>query len=253
LNRTGLSGGGWRSAQAEGAHGGGPVRVLVLGSSSEEDYVRDMLLHGLRSWPSLAVTDARRPPHLYLEHGADRAQLYGHGFSYAEWLPPPSPLWRAGGSGGAGKGEDRSDAQGGETGEDEEEACALGSGRFRRPWQRGEKLRAAVARRAFDLVVYGSVHRGLPFLAEVTAAYAKVRLHGVRASLAARTHCRQQLHGHLPFFSHPCVLPQEEIAFVDGEDAHGWAGGWCASVAALAHRGHYFMREMPDGCPSPSL
>ena len=36
-----------------------------------------------------------------------------------------------------------------------------------------------------------------------------------------------------------------EIAFVDGEDEHGWSN----FSAALPEMGHYFMRELPDGCP----
>lgn len=148
--------------------------------------MRDMLLHGLRSWPSLQVTDARRPNHMYFGGSSmrggmssssssnDRSKLYGHGFSYAEWLPPPMPTWRLkeDGSGGDATNQVR---------EDEELRSSDMPSSFPRsknqlPWQRMEPLRAAISRRAFDLVVYGSVHRGLPFLTEVTAAYTKVKI-----------------------------------------------------------------------------
>jgi hypothetical protein len=36
------------------------------------------------------------------------------------------------------------------------------------------------------------------------------------------------------------------VAFVDGEDEHGW----CSAAARFMGKGHYFMREIPDGCPS---
>jgi len=170
--------------------------------------VRDMLLHGLRSWPSLQVTDARRPNHMYLggvggttsgspaaesssstrsdngdssssnsQHGlVDRSKLYGHGFSYAEWLPPTVPTWQLN-----EEGRDEHKINGAREVEDLGDTSTSSSTSFHRsakqqplPWQRREPLRAAIARRAFDLVIYGSVHRGLPFLTDVTAAYTKV-------------------------------------------------------------------------------
>ena len=77
-------------------------------------------------------------------------------------------------------------------------------------------LRERIARHDFDLVVFGSVHRGLPFWAEVQASYAR-----------------------------------RDIAFLDGEDDH--LGGWGAPSARLFDKGHYFMREIPDGCPPVSV
>lgn len=168
--------------------------------------MRDMLLHGLRSWPSLQVTDARRPNHMYLGGGGgttsgspaaegsdtgdngdsgnsrdglvDRSKWYGHGFSYAEWLPPPLPTWQLNEGGSDEKEGSKNDGRREE--EDLGDTPASSSPNFSAklqplPWQRREPLRAAIARRAFDLVVYGSVHRGLPFLAQVTAAYTKVK------------------------------------------------------------------------------
>ena len=62
-----------------------------------------------------------------------------------------------------------------------------------------------------DVVVFGSVHRGMPLYGEVLAAY-----------------------------------PPERIIFLDGEDEHGWLD----QVDRFASRGTYFMRELPDGCPA---
>jgi hypothetical protein len=38
---------------------------------------------------------------------------------------------------------------------------------------------------------------------------------------------------------------KDKIVFVDGEDEHGWG----LNSGELMMKGHYFMREMPDGCP----
>ena len=62
----------------------------------------------------------------------------------------------------------------------------------------------------FDVVVYASVHRGLPYFDVVREHYG-----------------------------------YDEIAFVDGEDEHGWSN-FSVGLPAV---GHYFMRELPDGCP----
>ena len=54
------------------------------------------------------------------------------------------------------------------------------------------------------------------------------------------------MHRGLPFLD--AVLEHyraDEIAFVDGEDEHGWSN----FSAALPAVGTYFMRELPDGCP----
>ena len=72
------------------------------------------------------------------------------------------------------------------------------------------RLEARLAAKEFDVVVYGSVHRGMPYLETVLATYAP-----------------------------------SAVVFVDGEDFHGW----CGKVVRLASKGTYFMRELPDGCP----
>lgn len=154
--------------------------VLYLSGHGAVDYVRDLALHGFDDL--LGADNVRafvRPEHMY-EVPPDtepkewsNKDLYGLGFTYARWM--------RGGEGAAEQG------------------------------TVGGQILGEIAERRYDVVVFGAVHRGMPFLDEVTRAYAK-----------------------------------EQIIFLDGEDAHGW----CASARALVNRGHYFMREMPEGCPS---
>mmetsp|Transcript_17263 Transcript_17263/g.39784 ORF Transcript_17263/g.39784 Transcript_17263/m.39784 type:complete len:650 (+) Transcript_17263:88-2037(+) len=163
---------------------GGPERpssVLVLSANGGEDYVRDMLVHGIRSL-GLRVVDTLRPRHIYESNVTRREELglYGNGFTYSGWLPLE------------------------DSGSPPEVGHEVG------PEAEAVSLLEAIRTRAFDLVVFGSVHRGLPFLRTVTTAYKK-----------------------------------EEIIFIDGEDEHGWG----ASTADLMAKGHFFMREIPGGCP----
>ena len=72
-------------------------------------------------------------------------------------------------------------------------------------------IRRRVEEKEFDLVVFGSVHRGMPFFEDVMKHYGK-----------------------------------EDIVFVDGEDIHRW----CTKSKELVGKGWYFMREIPEGCPS---
>lgn len=153
--------------------------ALLISAHPDPDYLRDMLLIGLRRRLGSGLVDFVRPPHLYApEPGQDPAPhnyskgatLYGYGFSYAYRLRDDA----------AGTPVDRAD------------------------------LDARIRRREFDFVVYASVHRGMPFWSAVLKAY-----------------------------------PPSDIVFVDGEDAHGWSP-WSVH---LRNRGHYFMRELPDGCP----
>ena len=213
----------WNSSSSGGGGGGGGargggLRVLVLGASREEDYVRDLFVHGLRSLlrskeggPLVEVVDAVRPPHMYLpatipttnSEGSDggganeeategkEAPLYGNGFSYSRWIPD----------------DDYNDYDV----DDGYDNIDDGYG------AEEESLRERILRRGFDLVVYGSVHRGVPFWPEVQAA----------------------------------GYGRANVAFLDGEDEH--FGGWGAPAARVLDKGHYFMREIPDGCPPLSL
>ena len=154
--------------------------VLVLSAHPAPDFLRETLVHGLRSKLGPAAVDFVKAPHLYAPlPGTDPAprdqtlnhDWYGHGFTYARRLRDDPRV-------------DRSN------------------------------IAARIADREFDLIVYASVHRGLPFFDAVTTAYGP-----------------------------------DSIAFVDGEDEHGWSN----FSAGLPSRGHYFMREMPDGCPPTAI
>jgi len=148
-------------------------RILFLGGNEGTDYVRDMLLHGMKEVVRErggVVVDFVRPPHMYWSDDTGPKEwsnegLYGLGFTYARWLTAVDD------------DVDRADIDG--------------------------RIRA----REFDLVVFGSVHRGMPFLDVVGESYGR-----------------------------------DEIVFVDGEDEHGWE---CEMVKAFKDKGFYFMREIP--------
>lgn len=156
----------------------GAKHVLLLSSHPDPDYMRDMLLHGLRKRLGAGLVDFIRPHHMYAPaSGTDRrphnfsrnAGLYGHGFTYAHRLRDD-----------ADHVVDRS------------------------------RIEQRIRNHEFDVVVYASVHRGMPFWPAVLASYSAANL-----------------------------------IFVDGEDEHGWSP-WSTR---LRSRGFYFMREIPDGCP----
>ncbi|KAJ1454428.1 hypothetical protein M885DRAFT_521666 [Pelagophyceae sp. CCMP2097] len=140
--------------------------VLLLSAHPDPDYVRDMLIHGLRGKLGVGAIDFVRPAHLYADAGDD-AQLYGNGFSYAHRLADDS-------------GVDRSNVE------------------------------ARIRDKAFDVIIYASVQRGMPFWTLVLENY-----------------------------------DASDIAFIDGEDEHGFS----VFSSVLPDLGHYFMRELPDGCP----
>ncbi|GMH59260.1 hypothetical protein TrRE_jg2558, partial [Triparma retinervis] len=147
------------------------LKVLFLSGSGGVDYVRDLLLHGLKSAVRSgggSVVDWSRPPHMYEGYGegegGEAGELYGRGFTYSRRL---------------GGGDD--------------------------DVYRGD-LERRVREREFDVVVFGSVHRGMPLLEVVKEVYGR-----------------------------------EEIAFVDGEDEHE-----CRKVKELMREGKVFMREIGE-------
>jgi len=154
--------------------------ILYLSGHEGADYVRDMLLHGLKSVVKEnngVVVDYVKPPHLYdiaddtPPHGWSNENIYGLGFSTAHRLTEV---------------DDPGDAS----------------------FVDRSNLSERILNKEFDVVVYGSVHRGMLFLDEVIEAYGG------------------------------------EIVFVDGEDMHGM----CTKVQKFAKMGHYFMREIGDDC-----
>ena len=73
------------------------------------------------------------------------------------------------------------------------------------------RLVERIKEKEFDLIIFGSIHRGMPFLDLVFENYGK-----------------------------------DDIVFVDGEDIHGW----CKWSTRLVGKGWFFMREIPvDSCP----
>jgi len=155
-------------------------RVLFLSGHEGVDYVRDMLLHGLKGIVPVVV-DYVKPPHLYdIDENVGPKEwtnenLYGHGFTMARRLREF----------------------------DDDESYV----------ERGDLARR-IKDREFDLVVFGSVHRGMLFWDEVKENYGR-----------------------------------EEIVFVDGEDEHGLGGeGGCKKWKEYGELGYYFMREIPDDC-----
>ena len=153
--------------------------VLILSAHPAPDYMREMLVHGFRAKLGRGAVDFVKPQHLYRPRDGDVA--------------PPR---------------DSDDARG---------LYGHGFTYANRLFDDPLVDRADVPRRikdkAFDVVLYASVHRGLPYFDAVRSAYAP-----------------------------------EDVIFVDGEDGHGWS----PFSAGLPAYGHYFMRELPDGCPPPA-
>ena len=109
-------------------------RVLLLSAKMRSDYMRDMLVHGMRELLGAGAMDVPAFDFLYeypvgiLPKEHKKEELYGQGFSYANRLP-------------------RIDVD-------------------------RENLTARIAAREFDAIVYGSTAEGgLPFMEEVLAHY----------------------------------------------------------------------------------
>ncbi len=145
-----------------------PTRVLFLSSSAFPDYQRCTLLTGLKRVLGPSVFDHIRVDHLYADYPPEAAaRLYGRGFSYARVLPPA-----------------------------EAEPP---------PHLPADAVALLLERGVFDLVVYGSVHRGTPLLDKVRA-----------------------------------TLPPERIVFVCGEDDHD-----TRSCRSFVHSNSWlFVREL---------
>ena len=193
-------------------------RVLMLCGHGGEDYVRDMALHGFQRLLGSRFVDFVRPHHLYklqefghTDDGGDgaeapgevvaRRRLYGMGYTYAHHLIDDD------GSGGGG-GDDCP-----HTLVARDEFAPSRCGYF------VDRSEAAIRRHLaegpgafFDLVIYGSVHRGRPLWDDVLAS------------------------GFAP----------DHVVFVDGEDEFG---EWSELHTALRQFGHLFVREVPEGCP----
>jgi len=148
-------------------------KVLILSAHPAPDFLREFVVHGFREILGIDAVDFIKPQHLYepsAEAPWDHAQRKD---LYGNGFTYAYRL--------------RDDPR-----VDRSDVAAKINAHF------------------FDVVVYASVHRGLPYFDAVRGHYGP-----------------------------------GEIAFVDGEDEHGWSN----FSAALPEMGHYFMRELPDGCP----
>ena len=125
-----------RSAGCDGAR-----TILFLSGDLYPDYLRCLTLHGLKRLLGRACHDSPRVSHMYSDYGGDFRGLYGKGFSYSGLLDPAlhDPAVEAA-----------------------EAAEAAG---------RAGGIVGRIAAHAFDVVVYGSYHRGMPHYDAVRSAY----------------------------------------------------------------------------------
>ena len=147
--------------------------VLILSAHPAPDFLRESVVHGFRQRLGVEAVDFVKPLHLYEPRVAAPWDLAARSELYGNGFTYAYRLRDD-------PRVDRSDVV--------------------------KKLRDHF----FDVVVYASVHRGLPYFDVVREHYG-----------------------------------YDEIAFVDGEDEHGWSN-FSVGLPAV---GHYFMRELPDGCP----
>lgn len=141
--------------------------VLYLSDSVHGDYLRCTVLHGFKKLFKEKCVDMIRVPHIYDSYPPElRKEVYGYGFSYAYRIPAEYDI------------------------------------KCDRTWK---TLENRILQHEFDVVIFGSIHRGMPF-----------------ASLV--------LHAYQP----------NEIAFLCGEDFHD-----CEYMRSnLVDKYHLFVREL---------
>ncbi len=115
-------------------------QVLFLSGDARPDYLRCAVLAGLVQLLGIErVVDVVHVPHIYTSFGAEQvAALYGRGFSYTRTVAV-TPAQEA----------------------------------LRAAQRDAATVQRNIAARAYCLVVFGSVHRGMPFLSLVKQYYAK--------------------------------------------------------------------------------
>ena len=145
----------------------GSKKVLFLSNEFEVDYMRCLLLHGLKDYLGSGCEEWPSVDHLYTDFPDGLVRnLYGKGFHVSQLL-------------------------------DSSLESSLTP----------ESILTGLRETKWDFVVYGSIHRGTPFLKEVLEFY-----------------------------------PPEKVVFVCGEDEHE-----CPYVNPLLQKGHpFFMREIPS-------
>ena len=104
----------------------GSGNLLYLSEDVNPDYMRCLMLTGLKELLGERVVDFPKIPHIY-KSCPDVSQLYGKGFTYSKTLED-LPIDR-------------------------------------------ENIEERIQNREFDLIIYGSVHRGLPYLSLVKSTY----------------------------------------------------------------------------------
>lgn len=105
--------------------------ILYLSGNTEPDYLRDLVLHGFKEIMGNACHDYPKISFLYTSDTTPANRLYGNGFSYSRLL-------------------------------DEDTT---------RDSKRDETLVVDILQKRYDLVVYGSYHRGMPLYEYVSQIY----------------------------------------------------------------------------------
>lgn len=105
----------------------GKGNILFLSQKTKSDYLRCLLLIGLKQVLRGRIVDVPKINHIYTNYQGDLLKLYGRGMTYTK-IVKDLPL-------------DRS------------------------------KIRQRIANKEFDLIIYGSVHRGMPYYDLVTRYY----------------------------------------------------------------------------------
>lgn len=105
----------------------GNGKILYMTKDTEPDYLRCLLLIGLKELFPGRVVDVPKISHIYTNYSGDLLKLYGRGMSYTKIIPD-APLNR-------------------------------------------KKIPDRIIDKEFDLIVYGSVHRGVPYYYLVTQYY----------------------------------------------------------------------------------
>ena len=192
----------------------------MLSGHGGVDYVRDLALHGFRRLLGHHFVDFVRPHHLYR-------------------------------GGGAASQADESDLYG--------RGFTIGQWLEDDPRVRRDDIRERLAARDFDVVVFGSVLRGMPLWDDVKhAGYFGAMWDAPRRIIPSQNTT--------PYATPP---DQGRVIFLDGEDESRWvdevdlnltqSGTGLLNMTAfpsrrwysqeLRHHGHYFRREIPPGCP----
>jgi hypothetical protein len=107
-------------------------RVLFLSGSTDPDYLRCVTLIGFKAVFGSRCHDYPKVAHIYQDYGGDVSRLYGRGMTYSKTVPPSH-----------------------ESREDAYDATVVHD----------------IVNRAYDVIIYGSYHRGTPLLDTVSKVY----------------------------------------------------------------------------------